>query len=204
MSKNHYSLILTNCNIKDENVINVYPFGSKVYKTDNYKSDYDYILVSNKDFNKEDRRKFSNINVNIYSENYFLEQLKRHRMSTLECFFLPKDLLLKETKQYNNFKINSVALQKYALEKSNEDWTRALKLSIIKEESLFVKAIFHSLRTLDFAKQIIESGQIINYQSCNDYWEDLLACKERSYLWDPYVIQYYTDEYYKLITEVSK
>ena len=35
---------------------------------------------------------------------------------------------------------------------------------------------WHAIRILDFACQIIENGGIINYASCNRYYNDILNC----------------------------
>lgn len=172
MAKDYYSLIIKNFHLKDEDVINVYPFGSKIYKTDNYRSDYDFIVVVKQGSCKEYRKKIDNINVNVLEELHFLILLKRHKMSILECFFLPKELILKEIKTYPEYKINLSALKLYVKEKSIDDWHRAEK-AFHAEEPIFIKSIFHAIRTLDFAHQIIESGKIKDYSSCNHIWEHL-------------------------------
>lgn len=171
MAKNYYSLILKNFHLKDEDVINVYPFGSKIYKTDNYRSDYDFIVVVKQVSHKDDRKKIDNININIYGESSFLDQLTRNRMSALECIFLPKELVLKESKKID-VKINLSKLRLYSKEKSIDDWNRAEK-AFHAEEPIFIKSIFHAIRTLDFTHQIIEYGKIKDYSSCNHIWEHL-------------------------------
>lgn len=197
-------MILNDFRLQDEDVLNVYPFGSKIYKTDNYKSDWDFIVVVKNESIDRDLRKTSQnqINVNIYKDSSFEAQLLRHRMSALECIFLPKELILKETKQYP-FKLNLKALSEYALEKSMEDYSRALRISSLKEEDLYIKAIFHAIRTLDFAKQIMHNDKIIDYSSCNEEWEILLNCKRDSYLWKDYTADYYEEMIQMLSKEIS-
>jgi hypothetical protein len=123
-------------------------------------------------------------------------------MSALECIFLPKELVLKETKQYP-FKLNLKALSEYAIEKSTEDFSRALRISSLKEEDLYIKAIFHAIRTLDFAKQIMLNDKIIDYSSSNEVWEDLTNCKRDSYLWKEYTAKYYDEMFKTLLKEIS-
>ena len=69
-------------------------------------------------------------------------------------------------------KINLEKLRLYAAEKSSDDWNRAEK-AFREEDPNFIKSIFHAIRTLDFANQIINLGKIKDYSSCNHIWEQL-------------------------------
>jgi predicted nucleotidyltransferase len=52
-------MILNDFRLQDEDVLNVYPFGSKIYKTDNHKSDWDFIVVVRNESIDRDLRKTS-------------------------------------------------------------------------------------------------------------------------------------------------
>lgn len=203
MAKDYYSLILKNFHLKDQDIIAAFPFGSKIYKTDNYRSDYDFMVVVNNNLLKEDRKKIDNINLVLYGENHFLSEVKRHRMSILECLFLPKDLIIKDSKLYSNVKVNLTSLRLYVKEKSIDDLNRAEK-AFFEENPNFIKSIFHAIRTLDFANQIIEYGKIKNYSSCNHIWEHLNNCQFDN--WEDYneIFGQKFDDLYKRVIGVSK
>jgi predicted nucleotidyltransferase len=174
MAKDYYSLILKDFDLKDNEIISVYPFGSRVYGTADYKSDWDFIVVV-KDgvVYKDIRRSKNNININIFSKTSFISTLKRHRMSSLECICLSKDQKLKDELNIN-FHWDIPVLHKYMIEKSLEDWVKAKKKFEVQDFS-FIKSIFHAIRTVDFAIQIAEHGTIIDYSSCNSWWEELMS-----------------------------
>ena len=122
------------------------------------------------------------MNVTTYSEASFLEKLNLHRISALECFFLPKELMLKSTIEFS-FKVKKTILWESVLEKSHKDISKAKKK--MGEDSLTAKkSFFHSLRILDFATQITKHGTIVDYSSSNDIWEDLITNPSES--WDDY------------------
>ena len=79
------------------------------------------MVVVNNNTLKEDRKKIDNINLVLYGENHFLSEVKRHRMSILECLFLPKNLVLKDNKSFSNVKINLASLRLYVGEKSIDE-----------------------------------------------------------------------------------
>lgn len=172
MAKDYYQIILKDFHLKDEDVINVYPFGSKIYGTDDYKSDWDFVVVVKDGVVDKDIRKSSHnqINVNIFTETSFLAAVKRHRMSMLECIFLPSDKLLKNSKTYS-FKLDIKSLHQYIITKSLEDWGKA-RLKFDQQDVSYIKSIFHSIRTLRFGIQLAENNNI-EYSSCNDLWHEL-------------------------------
>jgi predicted nucleotidyltransferase len=173
MAKDYYHLILKDFGLQDHEVISVFPFGSRVYGTAEYKSDWDFIVVVNNGVIDKDIRRSSRnqINVNVFTETSFTASLARHRMSSLECIYLPLEQVLKDGKSFP-FKFDINLLHKYVIEKSLEDWTSAKK-SFECGDMLYIKSIFHATRTLDFAIQIAEYGTIVNYSSCNDLWLEL-------------------------------
>lgn len=178
-----YDLILKNCHLLDSNIINVYPFGSRIYKTDSEESDYDFVIVANTDKNL-----FSlsvpnhKLNIHIYSQESFKDQLNKHKIVALECYFLPKQFMLKNSSEFQ-FKLNENVLRSSIEEKIVKDLVKAKKrleleeLGDNKQISIFYgkKSFFHAIRTIDFGSQIIKHGKIIDYSSCNDIWFDIIT-----------------------------
>lgn len=122
-------------------------------------------------------------------------------MSSLECIYLPLEQRLKDDKDYP-FKLDIAALKHYVDEKSQEDWNKAAK-SFGNDGIGFAKSTFHALRTLDFARQIIRNGKIIDYSSRNEDWKDLAIYNNGGFLWTDYTKDYYDGEYQLLRNELG-
>lgn len=201
LNGNFYEIILKDFKLKDEDIINVYPFGSKIYKADNYQSDWDFVVVVKDGVVDKDLRKksFNRININIFQEKNYISLLNKHKTSILECHFLPNEKILKLSKSFN-LNLNMEALKLYIINKSLDDWNRAEK-SFINGEIDFHKSIFHAIRSLDFTIQIIENKKILNYSSANNYWEDLVNCQFDS--WESYN-EYFEPIIYNLLTKIKE
>lgn len=200
--KNIYELILRDFRLKDEDIINVYPFGSQIYKTATYKSDHDFIVIVNNNVTDKDLREKSanKLNINIFNEGRFLEKLQDHKMAILECISLPPELMLKNSKQFN-FKLNSSKLLEYVTIKCDDDWNRAYKACIEGNIYSAQKSIFHVIRSLDFGIQIMNNGKITDYSSMNDIWFDLKDFY--SFDWKPYE-EYFGGIYIDLLRDIMK
>jgi hypothetical protein len=88
MTKDYHQLILKYFKLSDDKIINIYLFGSQIYKTANYKSDHDFMIVVKQNYYIDDIKKINGININICNELSFINHLNRHRMSILEYIFL--------------------------------------------------------------------------------------------------------------------
>ena len=81
--------------------INIYHYGSYVYGT--YVegvSDKDYIIIV-PDTAKSEQFKYENIDYNIYTESEWINKMKNNDIECLECSFLDKRYILKETKKFD-------------------------------------------------------------------------------------------------------
>ncbi len=184
-----YNQILKNFSLKDNDILNVYPYGSYVYETFTNSSDYDFIIVS-----KNDMREFSlesgNLNIHIYSVPEFKEQLGKQKISALECLFLPETALLKNSMKFD-FKLDKSILRSSISEKASHSWVKAKKkFEVEKDRNIYIakKSLFHSLRIIDFGIQIAKYGKIMSYSSSNDLWNVIIANPSES--WEDYKNSY--------------
>jgi len=206
-----YDLILKDFGYQDHNILACFPYGSRVYGTNNQDSDHDFILVLKNVATESDRldSKHNPISITTYSEAAFKERIDNHKIFALECIFCPKDLVLKNTLNFN-FKLNKSALRHSISEKCSQDWNQARKRfsdsqginpvtgeRYIRKVYEGKKSLFHCFRMLDFATQIVETGKINNFDSCNDLWMDLYT--DPSEDWDHYDNKHYTNYNNKLI-----
>lgn len=170
------SNILQAFHLSDTDIISIFPYGSRVYGTNSEKSDYDFIIISNKSVKEFALSSNDNkINVHLYSVSDFQEQLNNHKISAMECFFLPKDKLLKSSNLFK-FKLNKNLLRSVISEKASHSWVKAKKkLEVEKDKDVYIakKSLFHSLRIIDFGTQIAKDGKIIDYSSSNNIWDEI-------------------------------
>lgn len=170
--------------IKDNNILNIYIFGSQVYGTATPESDDDIIMVVKEWFDSKD------INIHVYTIESFQLLIDRHDIQALECIFAAKEFILKETKIFYQYVINKQALRNSVSTITSNSWVKGKKKLIVAGDydlHLAIKSIFHSLRILDFGIQIATSGAIQNYGSMNYVLEDLKKLSEeyqREELWN--------------------
>jgi predicted nucleotidyltransferase len=167
-------------------VVAVYPYGSRVYGTVRKNSDYDYIVVTK----NKTKEQFSDnfININFYTPEEHQERLNEHEISALECYFLPNNLIIKENKKFT-FNLDLSKLRHALAAKSSNSWVKAKKkLTVEKDFDLDLgrKSLFHSMRIIDYGRQIATYGKIINYGSCNELFQEIMNCYTWTDMFDQY------------------
>jgi hypothetical protein len=169
--------------IVDDNVLNIYIFGSHVYGTSNDNSDVDCIMVVNKFFDSMD------INIHVYTVEQFELLLKRCDIQALECMFADKKWILKWDHCFKLKEVDKQALRQSISTITSNSWVKGKKkLTVAGDYDLLLalKSIFHSLRILDYGIQIATSGRIQNFGSMNYVLEDIKKMSEqyqREELW---------------------
>lgn len=206
-----YQSILNDFNLEDENVLAAFPYGSRVYGTNNPNSDHDFVIVMNKVVTESDRldSRYNNTSITTYSQEAFEDLVDKHKIFALECIFCPKDLVLKN-KLDLQFKLNKSNLRHSISEKCSKDWNQAKKRFSDSQDINPVtgeryvrkvyegkKSLFHCFRMINFAVQVIEKGKIYNFGACNELWEELYT--DPSEDWNHYDSKYYTDYNSRLI-----
>ncbi len=197
-----YNKILESFNLNDKDIIAVYPYGSRIYGTVTEASDYDFVVVL-KELNQEsDQLDAANypITINLYSETSFQDRIDKHRISNLECLFLPSNKILKETKKFN-FKLNKTKLRESISEKASKDfnqckkrlsdsqgWNPVTKQFYTKKVYEAKKSLFHCFRIIDFGLQIANNGKIVDYASCNQLWKEIFGNPSED--WEDYKSKY--------------
>lgn len=162
--------------LKDYDILSIFPYGSRVYGTNSSNSDYDYIAIF-RDGTVKDEFALEKSNYNIHEYNYssFVKLVEKHKISALECIFLPKENIICDRKTYN-FKLDLSILRSSISEKASHSWVKAKKkLEVEKDKNIYIakKSLFHSFRIIDFGKQIAKNGKIMNYSSMNDLWFEI-------------------------------
>jgi hypothetical protein len=157
-------------NLDDDNILNVYQFGSRVYGSDSINSDFDYIYVLKEYVESND------INIHHYTTQQFQALLDKHDIQMLECFFLSDKYKHKEKVKFH-FNLDKGKLRTAISTISSTSWVKGKKKLIVMgdyDKWLAIKSVFHSLRILDFGIQIAQHSKIINYSSMNYVLVDLI------------------------------
>jgi hypothetical protein len=156
----------------NDNVLNIYRFGSCVYGTNNENSDEDFIIIAKEYFDPKD------INIHVYTVTQFQTLLNNCDIQMLECYFMPyNDNIIKMSNGLNiKFKLDKTKLRVAISTIVSNSWVKGKKKLIVQGDydlNLAIKSTFHSLRILDFGTQIAMEGRIINYGSMNWVLADL-------------------------------
>lgn len=169
--------------ILDDNILNIYKFGSHVYGTNNVDSDDDYIIITDNKVISDD------INIHFYTESEFNTLVLNCDIQAMECLFLDKSHILKKCIDYD-IKIDLTKLRESISTVSNTSYVKAKKkLTVMADydKKLALKSLFHSLRILDFGIQLARDGKIYNYSSMNYVYDDVMktgGLYDYSDLWD--------------------
>ena len=184
--------IINRTKFKEDDLIAVYPYGSRVYGNARKNSDYDFIVVTDKKTNEQYSDKL--ININFYTAKEHQERLDAHEISALECYFLPKIDVILEKRDFN-FKLNLVVLRHSLSAKSSNSWVKAKKkLTVAQDYDLDLgrKSLFHAMRIVEFGRQIAVNGKIVDYAACNPLFEEIMNCYTWDQMFDEYKERYNT------------
>lgn len=171
--------------LNDENILNVYQYGSRVYQSHTENSDYDYIIVVKEHFDSKD------IDYHIYTEESFKMAIYEHDISALECLFLKDEFILKNTVDFKSeFKLNKEKLRTSISTIVNNSYVKCKKKLIVAGDydlNCGIKSFYHSFRILNYGVQIALKGYIYDYACCNWLLNELRTLSkqyQRNELWN--------------------
>jgi predicted nucleotidyltransferase len=187
--------------LKDYDILAIFPYGSQVYGTITDRSDYDYIAVF-KDGSVKDEFSLEkdNCNIHTYNDSSFQKLISHHKIASLECISLPEDKLIVSRKQFN-FKVNLQVLRSSISEKASHSYVKSRKkMEVEKNKNMYIakKSLFHSFRIIDFGKQIALNDKVINFSSQNSIWTDIFNNSSED--WKDYS-DLYKEKYNSMMSE---
>lgn len=190
----------------DKHIICKFPYGSFTYgiKPTEY-SDIDIVAIvdDSVDFSayyneiyEEKIPKDDNYNMEVdtqyIKESNFIEMVKNHHIIALESMWLPKEMIISGTYDYEKyFEFDKWKLRQTISSIVSNAWAKChKKLTVEKDYDFYraIKSLFHCLRLLEFGIQIATYGKLVDYTVANHYWEDL---------WDKDIIPSHKWEDYK-------
>lgn len=189
--------------LPEDEVLNIYPYGSIVYGTATEQSDEDYIVIVKGQEGLIKEVKTTEIDLTVYDERAFMQQIERHEISVLECLFLPKPVVVKEEITFDCV-LDESKLREAISKKASNSWVKAKKkLEVVQDYDPYIarKSLFHCLRIVEFGIQLAKYNRIENYQQANLYFETIMS--NPSVAWTDYQ-QTYQPIYNQLKTEFKK
>lgn len=178
MMENKLETILRKLNIT-EDILNVYPYGSRVYGTAERDSDYDYIIVTKSAFLSDGSFKRNAISSEmrdvqgiLYSRTGFIDAINKYDISALECLSLNDEDVLQKKWSFKIQKWDNQEMVKNIIIKASNSWHIADMQGKDGEKYMAKKGIFHALRILNFGLQLKEHQKIVDFECCNYLWED--------------------------------
>ena len=79
--KNFIDLMSNEFQLKDDKILNIYPYGSIVYGNNTELSDEDFIIVYDWEKEKSDSLQYGKFNATIYNPKGFQKELDNHEIS---------------------------------------------------------------------------------------------------------------------------
>lgn len=149
-------------------------YGSRVYGSDRPGSDHDLILLVRDGRNGEEIRN-GDLNLHLWTPEHFAEQLAAHKITALECHFLPPAMVL-HPPQRRDFVLDRARLRSELSAKASHSWAKAHKKIAVETDVLVgKKSLFHAIRILEFGRQIAAGGRIADLGAANAVLDALLA-----------------------------
>ena len=167
--------------IDPNEIVNVYPYGSRVYGTADEFSDHDYVLVYKRGLLPsgafKDNAKSSTdrkIQGTCYSRGGFIDAINRYDITALECVLLPKELVVQEKMKFGITKYNEREMANCLVAKASSSWHFARLAYDDGNTESCIKNTWHAIRILDFGIQIKLTGTI-NYSSTNELRKEMFS-----------------------------
>lgn len=171
------------------NVLNIYAHGSHFYGTATSASDYDLVVLvpDSKKYGSNDvadnilisvATANMKIDLSVESIDEFVGRVKEHRWYALECLLLP----LLESRHIPFPEIDKIQIRATVRLAGDHAYTKAKKkITIENEIYLGKKSLFHSIRIVDFAIQLLSRGKIENWTSCREIHRKIMDAPDE---WD--------------------
>lgn len=165
-------------------ILNIYPYGSKIYLCADEYSDSDYVIVYKSSFLPSGAFKDNAISSDdreiqgvCYSRSGFIDAINNYEITALECIFLPEDKIIQKKMNFGITKFNEKEFIKKIISKASSSWHFSYLAFKDNDTDAAQKNVFHTFRILDFGMQIKRNEKIIDYSSCNNLRNEIY-CNE--------------------------
>lgn len=184
MSLHAVDEILKALKIKDD-VLAIYPYGSRVYGTATEESDYDFIVVLKRGVLESGAFRQNaisddsgNIQGVLYSRGGFIDAINNYEIGALECLSLPTDQVILRKWPFKVTGWHQKTMVKKVIAKASASRHVADLQAKSGYKDRAKKGMFHALRILHFGLQLKEHQKIIDFSACNPLYHEFQAIKD--------------------------
>lgn len=150
------------------NIVGCYLFGSRLYQTHTEESDYDYVVIIDKEGEFYYQYESEKLDIHFMTIEYYKKALNKCDIMALECFYQDTPILKYEIE----FTPRLHKLRESISATVSNSWVKAKKKILLESEDSYIgyKSFFHSFRIAYYGIQIARFGRIIKYDAKNDIW----------------------------------
>lgn len=170
----------------EEEIVAIYPYGSRVYLNNNEYSDHDYILVAKNSMLSSGAFKNNAVSNSdytmqgtLYSRGGFQDAINNYEMPAMECLSLePEQALLRKwpfkvQKWDNNDMVKKVIERASASRHIADKQAKTGDFGEFKDRAK--RGMFHALRILMFGQQLKEHQKIVDFSAANELHARMMA-----------------------------
>ena len=199
-----YSKIVECVGLNQEDIFEIFEYGSHVYGTNAPDSDKDIVVIVRDGVECSDHIECGEYDIQIIHQSVFKQKLYDHDIMALECFFLNT---LMYPFDYYEFELDLSKLRNSISKTSSNSWVKCKKKLTVEENcrKIGIKSLFHSFRIPSFGIQFATKGKIINFSIANDLWfeEFQPMIEDESWTWER-INSEYKQRHNQLMTEFRK
>lgn len=203
--KHTKEFILDELGVTDE-VLAIFPYGSRVYGTAGRNSDFDYIIVMkaailpsgafrNNAISSSDRK----IQGVVYSRGGFIDAINNYEIGALECLSLPEDSVIYKKWPFKVSKWVTEDMVKAIVVKASNSRHNADQQSKNGNKYIGKKGMFQALRILMFGLQLKEHSKIVDFSVGNELYNDIMRVEEAEF-----DTRDYFDQFNELLNELRE
>lgn len=201
--------------IENPDVLNIYHYGSYVYKTfDESTSDYDFLVIVSDTYPQSTKnvmpqndepidvdevifdKTYKNCQIKIITLSNWKDMVERNTVEALEVFWLDDEFVIKERAPLN-YKLNYDFIRENVSKTASNSFVKCKKkLELTTDYRIGKKSLWHSLRLLMFGNQIMKYGKITNYSEANIYYDDIVKNENNDW-------SYYKEKYQKIYNSLK-
>jgi hypothetical protein len=174
-------------------LLNIYLFGSRLYGVHKQNSDYDFIGICGGEYFYAYRLIDStipaemsptgealDININMMHLTYFKESLKdAYINSVMLCFIPPSFVFLELVDIRSEFLLHLPNIRQSVQMDSTHNFAKAKRLWRLGDFYTAKKNIVHGIRYLNYSLQLLgPKGSIYDFTAGNEYWSEVMALPE--------------------------
>lgn len=188
--------------MENDGVLGIFEYGSIVYGTNNELSDKDYIVIVIDSIKSETGIGGVNIkgkdgnDYNFYTISNWKTKMEELHLEALEISYMHEKHCIKYLSGSNLFcmtigKKDKVKTRQRISSVASNSWDKARKKLIVEKDfspRTAKKSLWHSIRILNYGKQLLLYGYIKDYGAMNYMYDEIVNCPIND--WDYYDKKY--------------